>query len=89
MQIQYDAAFARSLHKLEDKNIKSKLIALINEIEHTSSLLDIKNVKKIQGFKKFYRIRIGDYRIGIELINSKTVLFITVAHRKDIYKKFP
>jgi len=43
----------------------------------------------MQGFKTFYRIRIGDYRIGIELENPTTLRFIIVLHRKNIYKKFP
>jgi mRNA interferase RelE/StbE len=41
------------------------------------------------GFSNFYRIRIGDYRVGIELLDLDTILFIAIAHRKDIYKTFP
>lgn len=40
------------------------------------------------GYESFYRIRIGDYRIGIEIINE-VITFITIFHRKDIYNKFP
>ena len=43
----------------------------------------------MQGFQTFYRVRIGDYRLGFELIDKETVLFILVSHRKDIYKYFP
>lgn len=35
-----------------------------------------------------YRIRIGDYRIGI-FVEGKTVEFARVVHRKDIYQQFP
>jgi mRNA interferase RelE/StbE len=42
----------------------------------------------MEGFKTFYRIRIGDYRVGIEL-KKDTVWFITIATRKDIYKNSP
>ena len=42
----------------------------------------------MKGFKNFYRIRVGDYRIGISLERG-VVTFLAFAHRKDIYKKFP
>jgi mRNA interferase RelE/StbE len=43
----------------------------------------------MQGFQKYYRIRIGEYRLGFEMIDAETILFILVSHRKDIYKYFP
>jgi len=69
--------------------IKQRLLEIITAFETTTQLADIPNVKKLQGFKKYYRIRLGDYRLGIELIDENTVLFILIAHRKDIYKNFP
>ncbi|MDD2983398.1 MAG: hypothetical protein PHQ74_08415 [Crocinitomicaceae bacterium] len=39
-------------------------------------------------FTSFYRFKIGDYRIGVELEND-TINFVIVSHRKDIYKVFP
>ncbi|MGH2412635.1 MAG: type II toxin-antitoxin system RelE family toxin, partial [Microcystaceae cyanobacterium] len=35
-----------------------------------------------------YRIRLGDYRIGL-FIEGKTVTFARVLHRKEIYRYFP
>lgn len=43
----------------------------------------------MKGHAGFYRIRIGDYRVGFELVNNNEILLILVAHRKDIYKRFP
>jgi mRNA interferase RelE/StbE len=43
----------------------------------------------MEGFKNYYRIRMGDYRVGIELENSTTIRIIIVEHRKNIYKVFP
>lgn len=55
-----------------------------------SSLLNKKelDVKSIKGFKEYYRIRLGDYRIGFKKEND-CVVFMRVKHRKDIYKLFP
>ena len=89
MEIIFDRSFSKSLNKLNDKEIRSKIEQVITESESARSLIEIANVKKMHGFKTFYRIRVGDYRIGIELENSSTLRFIVVLHRKDIYKKFP
>ncbi|MEH1829111.1 MAG: type II toxin-antitoxin system RelE/ParE family toxin [Nostoc sp.] len=45
------------------------------------------NLKKLQGYENAYRIRVGDYRIGI-IFDGETVLFQRVLHRKDIYRYF-
>jgi len=45
----------------------------------------IPHIKKMEGFNTFYRTRIGDYRIGLEL-KKDTLWFIIIANRKEIYK---
>jgi mRNA interferase RelE/StbE len=42
----------------------------------------------MQGYDSFYRIRLADYRIGIEIINDE-IIFARFLHRKDVYKYFP
>lgn len=89
MKISYDESFEKSIKKLKDAKIKAKLITLIELFEEANSLQEIPHIKKMQGFQTFYRVRIGDYRLGFELTDSNTVLLIMVAHRKDIYRYFP
>jgi mRNA interferase RelE/StbE len=62
--------------------------AAINDVKNASSLIEIKNLKKLKGYKSYYRITIGDYRIGIYISND-IVEFSRFLHRKDIYKFFP
>jgi len=52
------------------------------------SLAGIPNLKKLKGFKKHYRIRVGDYRAGV-IIEGENVIFERLLHRKDIYKYYP
>lgn len=33
--------------------------------------------------------KIADYRLGIEAVSSKEVVFVSFLHRKDIYRYFP
>ena len=49
---------------------------------------DISNVKKIKGDGDYYRIRVGEYRIGLAEENN-AIAFIRVLHRKEIYRYFP
>jgi mRNA interferase RelE/StbE len=44
-------------------------------------------VKKLVG-SKYFRMRVGDYRVIIDIINNKLIIHvIEVGHRKNIYKK--
>lgn len=89
MEIIFDRSFSKSLDKIADKDLRKKIEQVIIAIEEADSLSQIPNVKKMQGFKTFYRIRIVDFRLGIELEDTTTLRFIVALHRKDIYKKFP
>ena len=46
------------------------------------------DVRKIQGYDEYYRIRIGDYRLGIK-VKEDSIEMLRCLHRKDIYKDFP
>jgi len=89
MIVEFDKSFDRSLGQIHDPNVLRKLKRIIIQIEDSPSLLQLPNIIKLSGFSHYYRIRIGDYRIGIELINKTKVRFLIIAHRKDIYKIFP
>ncbi len=89
MEVIFDKSFLKAIDKLTDKALKKKIEKVIIELEESDSLLKVKNIKKMEGFKSFYRIRVGDFRIGFELEKSTTIRLITIAHRKDIYKIFP
>ncbi len=89
MIIEFDKSFEKSLTKVKDNTLFIKIESLIETIEKAEKISEIKNVKKLTGFKNYYRIRIGDFRLGFEKINENTIRFITVARRKDIYSIFP
>lgn len=39
-------------------------------------------------FERYYRIRVGDYRLGLAL-EGDTVILVRFLHRKEIYRYFP
>lgn len=89
MNLLFDESFEKSVKKLKDKKVKIRIVDLIETFQEAENITEIPNIKKMQGFQNFYRVRLGDYRIGFELLEDNTIYLILVAHRKDIYKYFP
>ena len=88
MKIDFKKSFSRDLKKINDKNILKKVKEVIDTIESSPSLIELKNVKQLTSGGKYYRIRIGDYRIGIKL-ESEVLVFVRFLHRREIYRYFP
>ena len=45
------------------------------------------HVKKLVG-SEYYRLRVGNYRVIIDIVDNKLVIYvIEIGHRKSIYKK--
>ena len=88
MKISFESKFAKDLRNIKNSKILANVKEIIIECKQAETLADIKNVKKLQGHDAFYRIRMGDYRIGLEVISNELV-FTRCLHRKDIYRYFP
>jgi mRNA interferase RelE/StbE len=80
--------FEKDLDKLTLQSIKDDISDTIENVEKANKISDIKGVKKLSGYKFAYRIRVGNYRIGV-FIEDGIVEFARIAHRKEIYKVFP
>ncbi len=89
MNLIFDKAFSKSLDKVSDASVLSKIELILLHMESAESISQVKGVKKMVGFTNYYRVRVGHYRVGLELIDDITVRLIVVLHRKDIYRKFP
>ena len=88
MKTEFTGRFLKDIDKLNQASVKKDITDIIEMVEKAASLSEIKNIKKHKGHSAAYRIRSGDYRIGIFIENS-IVEFIRIAHRKEIYKIFP
>lgn len=88
MKLAFTNKFLKQVSKLKDKKLAKEIERVIGSTEVATSLSEIKNLKKLKGHKDFYRIRVGDYRIGIQFKNSEFT-FAAIDSRKDIYKYFP
>ena len=88
MKIKFESKFSKDLRKIKDQKLLSQIKIVINECKLAQTLDDIKNLKKLKGYQIFYRIKIGDYRIGIAIINDE-LIFTRFLHRREIYRFFP
>ena len=88
MKVEFKASFARDLKKVRDKRLKERVREIIEQVEQVDNLQDMTNIKKLQGELDYYRIRVGDYRLGLS-IEGDTVVFVRFLHRKDVYRYFP
>ena len=89
MKIVFDRSFEKWLKLISDRTLLERIDESIISIEQTSDLFRLASVKKLKGYKTYFRIRIGDYRLGFELEQDGVVRIILIAHRKEIYKYFP
>ena len=89
MKIEYRQLFLKDLKKLKNQPIYKQIHALTFDIlPKVKSLQDVPNVKALVGTQNRYHIRIGDYRIGIE-INDNNLEVLRVLHRREFYRYFP
>lgn len=88
MNVEFRKSFEKDLSKIRDVELLQRIQAVIEEVESIDSLTDLSNVKKIKAEGDYYRVRVGDYRIGLS-VSEDVVTFIRVLHRKEIYRYFP
>jgi mRNA interferase RelE/StbE len=88
MKVEFLRSFERDLRGLNDPAMKRRLLKLIDDLERSDTLEGLGNVKRLVGHRHAYRIRLGNYRVGLFLING-TVELARFVHRRDIYRVFP
>ncbi len=88
MIVAFEKSFKKDLADINDKKILLSVKNLIIDLESYSSLNEIQNLKRLKSEGKYYRIRVGNYRIGLIVENNKIYL-LRILHRKEIYRYFP
>jgi len=88
VRIVFRKSFEQDLKKVKDQTILAQVKQVIEATETVASLRKVSGVKKLSRMSGFYRIRIGDYRIGLAVDKNK-VEFVRCLHRRGSYRYFP
>lgn len=82
-QIEIKPSASKELEKLPSPMV-ARVVAAINELAGNPYP---QGVKKLTGFERTYRIRVGDYRVLYDVYENILVIeIIRVRHRKDVYR---
>ena len=85
----YKKTFLKDLTKLPSDYQERVEKLVFEDIPQTDNISAITEMKRMKGYKDYYRIRIGDYRIGCKVERQGKIIFYRVKSRSDIYKIFP
>jgi mRNA interferase RelE/StbE len=88
LKAEFKTSFVKDLERVRDALLRNRIRETIEQVERAPSFQEVENVKKLRGGERFYRIRIGDYRIGLTL-EGDTAIFVRCLHRRDLYRHFP
>ncbi|HBB92386.1 MAG TPA: plasmid stabilization protein [Bacteroidales bacterium] len=88
MKVLFERSFLSDVHAVTDRKALKKLSELIGLLKSARSLSDIPNLKKLKGHTSAFRIKLGDFRIGLFLVEG-TLILVKFQNRKDIYRGFP
>ncbi|MBU1193744.1 MAG: type II toxin-antitoxin system RelE/ParE family toxin [Proteobacteria bacterium] len=89
MILDFKKSFVKDLKKFKtDKPFLERVRQVIQQVEAAQDIHSIHNLKKLKAQGNHYRIRMGDYRLGL-VIENNTICFVRCLHRSDVYRYFP
>jgi len=75
VNVQFRARFAKDLRNIKHKESLERIKQAIEHVEKAQSQQDITTLKKLKVGSNYFRIRVGEYRIGL-IIEADTAVFV-------------
>jgi mRNA interferase RelE/StbE len=70
-----------------DSSLRHRLEELFKVLQENPLLSDIYDIGKVKGLKKSYRVRLGSYRVIIQLFpTNKEIYILKIDKRGSVYK---
>ena len=88
MNTAFRESFDAVLSAITNTALLRRIRKVIEQVEAARTFQQIPNLKRLEVTGKYYRIRLGDYRIGF-VFERGTVTFIRCLNRREIYRYFP
>jgi len=88
MKVIFKNSFLKDVQRIKERALAVRVKEVLESIERAATLQEIANLKQLKGSTGYYRIRIGDYRIGLR-VDGETITLVRFLHRKEVYRYFP
>ncbi len=88
MIVKVNKKFLKDLAKVPASDRQKIETFVFEESEKIESLESTGGFEKLKGYQSYYRIRFGNYRVGVQY-EDEILTFERVLHRKEIYRYFP
>jgi mRNA interferase RelE/StbE len=85
----YKKTFLKDLSKVRSDSRERIEKLVFDKIPNSDKSLQTLDIRKMKGYEDYYRIRLGDYRIGCKIEEGHKIIFYRIKNRNDIYKVFP
>ena len=87
-KVDYTKTFLKELASLP-KDVQNRAEIVFRQLLSTNPF-EVGYVERLRGHRGKYKIRIGNYRIGLTIDQKNRVITCQrIAHRRDIYRIFP
>lgn len=88
-KLEYTKRFLKELAALP-LEVQNRVEPIVFQELESENPFELGYLQKLRGYSDKYKIRVGDYRIGITVEQeTNTLICERIAHRKDIYRIFP
>lgn len=89
MELLYTKIFLKDLSKVVPVKRRNQIEKFVfDEFPMLTTIESYGKIEKMKGHKDYYKIRFGEYRIGLYM-NGSIVELKRVLNRREIYKFFP
>jgi len=89
MNVKYAKSFLKDVKRIKDRKVAQRLESSLMLLEEVEALHEVSGVKAMTGASGYYRIRIGQYRLGIKQMEDGTLMILRFLTRGEIYRYFP
>jgi len=86
--VEYRKKFLKELSKIPSKTRKNIEHFVFEELQSYTAINESAKIEKLKGYRNYYKVRFGDYRIGLQIKRNK-IICERVLHRREIYRRFP
>jgi mRNA interferase RelE/StbE len=88
-RVEYTKRFLKDLASLP-RDVQQRVEMIVFQELNSTNPFELGYLEKMTGYTSKYKIRVGDYRIGITMDKqTQAIICQRIAHRRDIYRVFP